>query len=76
MLTVSIAFLIKLIGWKSLFAGMAVFAIALPLNIYTSKRYSDAQGDLMKVRDQKMVVVTEARKSSFLSNTFLIRIAL
>lgn len=59
-LAVSIAFLIKLIGWKSLFAGMSVFAVALPLNIYTSKRYSNAQGDLMKVRDQKMVVVTEA----------------
>lgn len=60
MLTVSIAFLITLIGWKSLLAGLSVFAIALPLNIYTSKRYSDAQGDLMKVRDQKMVVITEA----------------
>ncbi len=59
-LTVSIAFLIVLIGWKSLLAGLSVFAIALPLNIYTSKRYSDAQGVLMKVRDQKMVVVTEA----------------
>lgn len=60
MLTVSIVFLIKLIGWKSLFAGLSVFAIALPLNIYASTRYSEAQGDLMKVRDQKMVVVTEA----------------
>ena len=60
MLTVSVAFLIKLIGWKSLLAGLSVFAAVLPLNIYTSKRFSDAQGDLMKIRDQKMVVVTEA----------------
>lgn len=59
-LTVSVAFLIILIGWKSLLAGLSVFAIALPLNIYVSRRYSDAQGFLMKVRDQKMVVVTEA----------------
>ena len=59
-LTVSIVFLIKLIGWKSLLAGLAVIAIAMPLNIYTSNRYSDAQGELMKVRDEKMVVVTEA----------------
>ena len=34
--------------------------IALPFNIYASRRYSDAQGVLMKVRDQKMVVITEA----------------
>lgn len=60
MLTVSVAFLIKLIGWKSLFAGLSVFVAVLPLNIYTSKRFSDAQGDLMKIRDEKMVVVTEA----------------
>ena len=60
MLTVSAAFLIALIGWKSLLAGLSVFAIALPLNIYASRRYSDAQGLLMKLRDQKMVVVTEA----------------
>lgn len=59
-LTVSVAFLIILIGWKSLLAGLSVFAIALPLNVYVSRRYSDAQGFLMKVRDQKMVVVTEA----------------
>ena len=59
-LTVSVAFLIILIGWKSLLAGLSVFAIALPLNIYVSRRYSDAQGFLMKVRDQKMVVITEA----------------
>ena len=60
MLIVSIAFLIELIGWKSLLAGLLVFVIAMPLNIYTSKRYSEAQGHLMKVRDEKMVVITEA----------------
>ena len=59
-LAVSVAFLITLIGWKSLLAGLSIFAIVLPLNIYASRRYSDAQGALMRVRDQKMVVVTEA----------------
>jgi len=34
--------------------------VILPINIYVSKRYSDAQDHLMKVRDKKMVVVTEA----------------
>lgn len=50
----------KLIGWESLLAGLAVFAILLPLNVFVSKRYSDTQDHLMKVRDQKMAVVTEA----------------
>ena len=59
-LTVSIVFLLTLIGWESLLAGLSVFVIALPLNVYVSRRFSDAQGVLMKVRDQKMVVVTEA----------------
>ena len=34
--------------------------IVLPFNVYASKHFETAQGDLMKVRDQKMVVVTEA----------------
>ena len=59
-LTVSITFLVALIGWRSLLAGLAVFAVALPLNAFVSKRYSDAQDELMKIRDQKMAVVTEA----------------
>lgn len=53
-------FLVKLIGWRSLLAGLSVFALVLPLNIYASERYNSAQGDIMKVRDQKMVVITEA----------------
>jgi len=57
---VATTFLVKLIGWESLLAGLAVFAIVLPLNIYVSKRYSDTQDELMKVRDQKMAVMTEA----------------
>jgi ABC-type multidrug transport system fused ATPase/permease subunit len=59
-LLVAFAFLISLIGWKALLAGLAVSAIATPVNVLTSKKYSDAQGDLMKTRDQKMAVVTEA----------------
>ena len=59
-LVVSIIFLIQLIGWPSLLAGLAVTLFSTPVNIYCSKKYSTAQGDLMKVRDQKMAVVTEA----------------
>ena len=56
----SIFFLVKLIGWPSLLAGFAVSAISLPFNIWASRVFSRAQDELMKSRDQKMVVVTEA----------------
>lgn len=57
---VSFAFLLSLIGWKALLAGFAAMALTIPLNIFFSKKYSAAQDRLMKVRDQKMGVVTEA----------------
>ena len=59
-LVVSIWILATLIGWAALLSGLAVFALVLPLNIYTSKAYTKTQGELMTLRDQKMVVVTEA----------------
>lgn len=59
-LAVSFSFLITIIGWKSLAAGMLAMSLTIPLNIYFSKRYSAAQDRLMKVRDVKMAVVTEA----------------
>lgn len=58
-LIISIIFLAKLIGWESVFAGFAIFIIVMPINIYASKAYSDAQTRLMNVRDQKLVIVTE-----------------
>ena len=54
-LTISIWFLINLIGWKALLSGFAVFVISLPLNIYASKTYAETQGELMSLRDRKMV---------------------
>ncbi|KAI1455868.1 P-loop containing nucleoside triphosphate hydrolase protein [Annulohypoxylon moriforme] len=59
-LIVSLAFLIELLGWKALLAGFSTMFAVLPLNIYFSKRYADAQDRLMKVRDEKMEVVSEA----------------
>jgi hypothetical protein len=59
-LTVSFTFLISIIGWKSLLAGFAAMSLSLPINIYFSKRYSSATERLMKVRDVKTAVVTEA----------------
>ncbi|KAL9608043.1 MAG: hypothetical protein Q9167_007099 [Letrouitia subvulpina] len=59
-LAASTCFLVILIGWPSLLAGIAVSLLSLPLNIWASRKYSQTQGNLMKTRDQKMVVVTEA----------------
>ncbi|KLU88078.1 hypothetical protein MAPG_07065, partial [Magnaporthiopsis poae ATCC 64411] len=59
-LVVSLAFLLSLIGWKPLLAGFSTMAAILPLNIRSSKKYAAAQDRLMKVRDEKMAVVTEA----------------
>ena len=59
-LIVAVAFLVTLIGWPSMLAGLAVSAVATPFNIWLSKRYSDAQGKVMKLRDKKTAVVTEA----------------
>lgn len=57
---VSFTFLIKLIGPIPLLAGLAAPALITPINIFTARRYGVAQDDLMKYRDQKMAVVTEA----------------
>jgi hypothetical protein len=59
-LTVSVCFLLGIIGWKALLAGFCAFSITIPLNIFFSRRYAAAQDRLMKVRDSKMGVVTEA----------------
>lgn len=59
-LATSFAFLIALIGWKALIAGLGTMLLIMPLNIFFSKRYAAAQGRLMKMRDEKLGVVTEA----------------
>ncbi len=57
---VAIGFLIKLIGVIPMLAGFVAPALITPLNIYVSRIYARSQDDLMKYRDQKMAVVTEA----------------
>ncbi|KAI2641184.1 P-loop containing nucleoside triphosphate hydrolase protein [Xylaria nigripes] len=59
-LIVSLVFLLDLLGWKALVAGFGSMALVTPINIYFSKKYSEAQDKLMKVRDEKLGVVAEA----------------
>jgi ABC-type multidrug transport system fused ATPase/permease subunit len=58
--TYGFAFIWIMLGWESLLAGLLVVILTSPFNIYFSKLYSDAQEDLMKVRDRKMGVISEA----------------
>lgn len=52
-------FLVRLLGWRATLAGLSVSVIVTPVNIYAAQKYSAAQGNLMKYRDQKMAVLTE-----------------
>lgn len=57
---IAFVFLTQLIGWKSLLSGLAVSVAVTPLNWYVSKKYTESQDMLMKARDQKTAIVTEA----------------
>lgn len=59
-LLVSFTFLWSILGWKPLLAGFLAMSLTIPINIYFSQRYSEAQDRLMKARDAKLAVVTEA----------------
>ena len=59
-LVFAFGFLYKLIGGIPLLAGLCVPVAIMPINIWVTKRYAGAQDDLMKYRDIKMAVVTEA----------------
>ncbi|PGH10325.1 hypothetical protein GX51_00082 [Blastomyces parvus] len=58
-LTTAFTFLGLLIGWKSLFSGLLVSVVVTPVNIFVANKYSGSQITLMKLRDQKMAVITE-----------------
>ena len=62
-LLVSMIFLIRLIGWQSLLAGLVALILVNPLNIYCSRLMNGVQIRLMQVRDQKMCVIQEALNS-------------
>ncbi|KAB5584838.1 P-loop containing nucleoside triphosphate hydrolase protein [Coniochaeta sp. 2T2.1] len=59
-LAVSLVFLVSLLGWLPLLAGFSAMLAIMPVNVYFSQKYAAAQDRLMKVRDEKLEVVTEA----------------
>ena len=69
--TTSIVFLLQLIGWKSLLAGIAISVLITPLNVYASRKFAEAQRDMMAERDRKMAVITEALQGTLKSVAFM-----
>lgn len=59
-LVISVAFLYTLIGWESVLAGLAVFLIVTPLNLYFSTLMIKVQSQIMRTRDEKLAVIEEA----------------
>ncbi|KAK6347368.1 hypothetical protein TWF696_007434 [Orbilia brochopaga] len=59
-LTIGLGFLLNLLGWQSLCAGLALYVFLTPLNQFLAKIYLEATDKVMKVRDRKLAVVSEA----------------
>ena len=59
-LVLAVVFLWYLVGWESMLAGMASMAILYPVNHALGRRYATYQKALMKARDSKTTVITEA----------------
>ncbi|PYH90961.1 P-loop containing nucleoside triphosphate hydrolase protein [Aspergillus ellipticus CBS 707.79] len=57
---ISIVFLWLLIGWQSLCAGLLGMMILFPINQSLARRYGKKQKLLMKVRDKRAAMTTEA----------------
>jgi ABC-type multidrug transport system fused ATPase/permease subunit len=57
---VSIVFLWLLIGWESMGAGVVAILLFFPVNKWLAGRYGTYQKKLMKARDKKTKIVSEA----------------
>ncbi|KAI9041859.1 P-loop containing nucleoside triphosphate hydrolase protein [Aspergillus affinis] len=58
-LGIASAFLVHLIGWRSLLAGVAIAILVTPVNAFLTKGYASVQQDLMKASDKRTSAVTE-----------------
>ncbi len=65
-LVISFVFLVTIIGWRALLSGFLAMSLTIPINIFFSKRYASATDRVMKVRDSKLTVVTEALQGKLL----------
>ncbi|KAI1279478.1 P-loop containing nucleoside triphosphate hydrolase protein [Xylaria sp. FL0933] len=59
-LLISFLFLADLLGWQALLGGCVIFVVLTPANMLLSKRRAVIQARLMRVRDKKTAVISEA----------------
>lgn len=59
-ITISVWFLLRLLGWLPLTIGLLSVALTIPLNSSISKALFAADERLMKIRDEKLELLTEA----------------
>jgi len=57
---ITVAFLLLLIGWESLCAGLLGILCLFPINKLLAARYGKKQKKLMEIRDKRTAVTTEA----------------
>lgn len=57
---VTVAFLLLLMGWQSLCAGLLGILCLFPINKYLAAQYGKKQKALMEIRDKRTAVTTEA----------------
>lgn len=53
-------FLVTLLGWKAVLSGLGSAALIIPFNTWIAKKYAAIQFGLMKYRDGKAHLLTEA----------------
>ncbi|KAI1818320.1 P-loop containing nucleoside triphosphate hydrolase protein [Poronia punctata] len=59
-LILALSILFNLLGWQGVCAGLVVPIALTPLNLWATRKYSDAQDSVMTIRDQRMALVGEA----------------
>ncbi|KAK6527245.1 hypothetical protein TWF281_010433 [Arthrobotrys megalospora] len=57
---IGFAFLWQILGWQSICAGLVLYVVLTPFNQFIAKIYLEATDKVMKVRDKKLAVVSEA----------------
>lgn len=59
-MVIAVSFLIKLVGVIPAVCGFVPPLLMTPINWFVAKKYGQCQDEIMRYRDQKMAVVTEA----------------
>jgi len=54
------AFLVNLVGWKSLLPGVVASVLAIPLTTILTNKYGSVQSQQMKHRDQRVALIKDA----------------